>query len=171
MPANDFYMRPLYQNIFRLILTSLSSLLFTGCGLVFGLFYKDWRSEVAYRSSTSKRNYYVVEGVTQSHCGCSDIVVKHYKNKKKDFTFYYGGGLFPAKKYIYQKNPDTKNIDTVIYVPTTNTNFTIPLDSLDKEILRHIDSLILHRPKGSGLIYQVKRHEYKGFVIERNVAD
>ncbi len=100
-------MKTLYQNIFRLLLTGLPFLLLTGCGLVVGLFYKDWRSEIAFRSSTSKRNYYVIEGVTQSHCGCSDIVVKNYKNKQRDFTFYYGGGLFPAKKYIYQSNPAT----------------------------------------------------------------
>ena len=65
----------------------------------------------------------------------------------------------------------TGNIDTVIYVPTTDANFTIPFDSLDKEILQHIDTLISLRPKGSGLIYQVKRKEYKGFIIERKVAN
>lgn len=137
----------------------------SGCGLLFGLFYKDWQSETAYRSSSSKKNYYIIEGVTQSHCGCSDIVVKNYKDKKPDFTFYYGGGLFPAKKYVYHYHQNAT--DTLIFIPVETGNFDTPLDSLDNAILHQIDTLIAIRPKGSGLIYKVKQHSYIGLIRQQ----
>lgn len=147
-----------------LYLLTCMILILTSCRLAVGLFYKDWRSETAYRSSSSKMNYFIIEGVTQSHCGCSDIVVRNYRNKKIDFKFYYGGGLFPAKKYVYQYHKN--RIDTLVYIPVSTDNYNIQLDSLDKVVLRHIDTLITNRPKGSGLIYKVKQHTYKGFVRE-----
>lgn len=137
----------------------------SGCRLALGLFYKDWRSETAYRSSSSKKNYFIIEGVTQSHCGCSDIVVKNYKNKKLDFKFYYGGGLFPAKKYVYQYNKN--KIDTLVFIPVVTDNYNTQLDSLDKVILKQIDILVTARPRGSGLIYKVKQHNYKGFIRQQ----
>lgn len=137
----------------------------SGCGLLFGLFYKDWQSETAYRSSSSKKNYYIIEGVTQSHCGCSDIVVKNYKDKKPDFTFYYGGGLFPAKKYVYHYHQNAT--DTLIFIPVETGNFDTPLDSLDNAILHQIDTLIATRPKGPGLIYKVKQHSYIGLIRQQ----
>lgn len=149
-----------------LILLSVLMLL-TGCGLMFGLFYKDWRSEVAYKSSTSKKNYFIIEGITQSHCGCSDVVAKNYVNKKLDFTFYYGGGLLPAQKNVYRYNVKKNKIDTLIYIPVTTDNYTVEFDSLDKEILQRIDTLIINRPKGSGLIYKVNQHFYKGFIKQK----
>ncbi|MEJ8819908.1 hypothetical protein [Lacibacter sp. H407] len=155
----------------KLLLNSLILLLgtacLTGCGLIFGLIYKDWRSEVAYKSSTSKKDYFIIEGITQSHCGCSDVVVKNYVNKKLDFTFYYGGGLFPAKKNIYRFNANKNKIDTLIYIPVTSDNYTVEFDSLDKEILRRIDTLVTNRPRGSGLIYKVNQHYYKGFISQK----
>ncbi|MBO9205123.1 MULTISPECIES: hypothetical protein [Niastella] len=148
----------------KLFLFLIGTLLLTGCGLVFGLFYKDWHTEVAYRSSSSKKDYFIIEGVTQSHCGCSDVIVKNYKNKQLDFTFYYGGGLFPGKKYIYQYDANAKITDTLTYIPVTTDSFTLAFDSLDKVILQRIDTLITNRPSGSGLTYEVNRQNYKGFV-------
>jgi hypothetical protein len=85
-------------------------------------------------------------------------------NKKLDFKFYYGGGFFPAKKYVYQYNTDRKIIDTIVYIPVSTDDFYVQLDSPDKVILQLIDTLIANRPKGSGLTYKVKHHTYKGFI-------
>lgn len=132
-----------------------------GCGLL----YSDWQSGTAYRSPSSKGDYFLIKGLTQSHCGCSDLVVRNYRNRKIDFVFYYGGGLFPARKYVYRYSGD--HIDTLVYLPVVSGAVDVPLDSLDLEIIRQIDTLISVRPKGSGLVYPVKRHAYIGFVREK----
>lgn len=149
------------------LLFALVIILNSACGLVGGLFYNDWRSDVAYRSSKSKRDYYIIKGITQSHCGCSDLVVKGYADKKPSFTFYYGGGLFPAKKYVFQRNDLSGKIDTLVFRPVTTGIFSTPLDSLDKEILLRIDSLIVRPNSDIGLVYPVKKSTYTGFVREK----
>jgi hypothetical protein len=151
------------KKIMRLIVSLAVPVLFSSCFLNI-----DGISETAYKSSLSKRNYFIITGVTHSHCGCSDMIVRNYKNRKIDFKFYYGGGLYQPKKYVYKYTPGKAKADIQVYVPVETDNYTIPLDSTDKEILQQINILIKTRPKGSGLNYPVKQHEYKGFVRQHS---
>ena len=135
----------------------------SGCGLVFALFYRDYTSKIAYKSPPNKGNYYTITGVTQSHCGCSDLIVKGYRHHKISFRFYYGGGLYPPKKYVYNSLPGGNHADTLVYEPVTGSDFTVKFDQQDIEILFTIDSLIKNRSWKNGLVYAVKQHAYTGF--------
>lgn len=137
----------------------------SSCGLLFGLFYKDWKSETAYKSPRVKGSYYQIKGVTQSHCGCSDLMAEGYENKKLAYRIYYGGGLYPPAKYIYRRDETGSILDTVRYTMVSNSSPDIAFEAIDKEILGKMDTLARTRPAGAGLIYEVKIHTYTGFRV------
>ena len=143
---------------FFLLVVTLSS-----CGLLFGLFYKDWRSETAYKSPKKKGVYYQIKGVTQSHCGCSDLLAEGYDRSNMTFRIYYGGGLFAPAKYVYRRDENGYVYDTLRYRLVTHAYPDIPFDALDKEILGKMDTLARTRPAGAGMIYAVKINTYTGF--------
>lgn len=142
---------------FFLLVVTLSS-----CGLLFGLFYKDWRSETAYKSPKKKGVYYQIKGITQSHCGCSDLLAEGYDRSNLTFRIYYGGGLYPPTKYVYRRDENGYVYDTLRYRLVTHVNPDIPFDALDKEILGKMDTLARTRPAGAGMIYAVKINTYTG---------
>ncbi len=136
---------------------------FSSCGLLFGLFYKDWRSETAYKSPKKKGVYYQIKGVTQSHCGCSDLLAEGYQRNNLTYRIYYGGGLYPPAKYVYRRDENGYVYDTLRYRLVTHANPDIPFDALDKEILGKMDTLARTRPAGAGMIYAVKINTYTGY--------
>ncbi|MBL0154058.1 MAG: hypothetical protein IPP93_11415 [Chitinophagaceae bacterium] len=141
----------------------LLSVILSSCGLMFALFYKDWRSETAYKSPKKKGVYYQIKGVTQSHCGCSDLLAEGYDRSNMTFRIYYGGGLFAPAKYVYRRDENGYVYDTLRYRLVTHAYPDIPFDALDKEILGKMDTLARTRPAGAGMIYAVKINTYTGF--------
>lgn len=124
------------------------------------LFYRDSKTRTVYKSSDSKQNYYIVNATTLSHCGCTDLQIDNYKNGKKEFNLFYNGNI--ARKTIYKLDSKTNQTDTLRLIAISNNNYTIPFDSLDIEIFNRIDSIAIHKPKG--IVYQIKRTVYKGFI-------
>lgn len=128
------------------------------------LFYKEIKTETIYRSSTSKKNYYTIKAVTLSHCGCTDLMIDNYKIGNKEFRIELR--FTGTRKLIYTFNPQLKRRDTTRLVATPNA-YSINFDSLDREIFRVVDSLIVAKPKG--MIYPPKRVAYKGYNKELNL--
>lgn len=137
-----------------------SILILTSCSLGYFLFYKDSKTKNIYRSSASKKNYYAIKATTLSHCGCTDLHIENYKNGKKEFHLFYNGTI--ARKTIYKFDAEKNRKDTISLIATSNNNYTIPFDSLDIAIFNRIDSIAIQKPKG--IIYQVKRVKYTGYV-------
>lgn len=139
-------------------------LLLTGCNTIgMLLFYREIRTTTIYKSPGSKKNYYTISAVTLSHCGCTDLDVHHYTNRKKDFYITYKNDL--ARKTIYRYNKQTFRTDTIRLQATTGDKYTIPFDSLDAAIFHTIDSLLLQSPKPKHIVYPPKRVSYKGYVL------
>lgn len=140
----------------------LTTSILTGCSVGFLLFYRDFKTTNIYRSSSSKKNYYIIKATTISHCGCTDLNINYYKNGKPNFNLFYSGNI--ARKSIYEFDAKLKVKDTIRLIATSGNDFTIPFDSLDIEIFSRIDSIALQKPKG--VIYQIKRPEYKGYTYD-----
>ena len=138
----------------------LTTSLLTGCSVGFLLFYRDSKTTTIYRSSTSKINYYVIKATTLSHCGCTDLNIEYYKNGKPNFNLFYNGNI--ARKTIFEFDAKLKVKDTISLITTSSNDYTTPFDSLDIEIFNRIDSIALQKPKG--LVYQIKRPIYKGYI-------
>ena len=132
----------------------------TSCSLGTLLFYRDSRTENIYRSAASTKNYYTIKATTLSHCGCTYLSVDNFVGRKKTFNIYYDYNN-QAGKTIYSVDPKTGKKDTLRLIATTASNFTVPFDSLDKEILNRIDTIAVNRPKG--IIYKIVKQDYKGF--------
>ena len=114
-----------------------------------------------FKSSSSKKNFFIINAVTLSHCGCSEIYAESYKNGKKEFQIFYNDNL--ARKTIYSYNSDSREVESKSLLATPNDNFSIPFDSLDFRIFTIIDSTIL---KGKVFVYPIRRTIYKGYVTD-----
>jgi hypothetical protein len=132
----------------------------TGCAVGMLLFYRDSKTSTIYKSSDSKKDYYIVNATTLSHCGCTDLHIDNYKNGKKEFNLFYNGNI--ARKTIYKFDSKINQRDILRLVATSNNDYTTPFDSLDIAIFNRIDSIAIQKPKG--IVYQIKRTEYKGFI-------
>ena len=149
------------QHVFIVISILLVIAILPGCNaLGMLLFYRDSRTVTVFKSSPSKKNYYVIKATTLSHCGCTDLHVDNYKQGKKDFTIFYHDDI--VRKSIFSYDSQTNHKDTIRLVATPYNNFTTPFDSLDLEIFKRIDSISIQRPKG--IVYEIKRPVYKGFI-------
>lgn len=139
----------------------LTIAILTGCNtLGMLLFYRDSKTTTVYRNSDSKKNYFIIKATTLSHCGCTDLYIDNYQNGKKQFHIFYNNNI--ARKTIFRYNSQTNQKDTLRLLATPYDNYTTPFDSLDSEIFKRIDSIAIQKPKG--LVYQIKRSEYKGFI-------
>ena len=124
------------------------------------LFYRDSRTSSVYRNSDSKKDYYIVKATTLSHCGCTELYVDNFKNGKIEFNIFYNENL--ARKTIFTNNKETNKTDTIRLLATPYSNYTTAFDSLDYEIFKRIDTIALQKPKG--IIYQIKRNTYTGYI-------
>ncbi len=138
----------------------LAAVLMTGCAVGMLLFYRDSKTTTVYKSSNSKKDYFIVKATTLSHCGCTDIFIDNYRNGRKEFTLFYNGNI--AQKSIYKFDGKLNQTDTIRLIATSSNNYTIPFDSLDMKIFNRIDSIALQKPKG--IVYKVKSTGYKGFI-------
>jgi hypothetical protein len=146
----------------QLLFLSFVMLVMSGCGALAMLFtYKDVRKETVFRSSSSRKNYYEIKAITLSHCGCTYLSIDHFRNRDKQFHWYYNYNN-QTGKIIYSYNPAKQDNDTIRLKATTSNHFTVPFDSLDKEIFLRIDTIIVQKTKG--VIYQIKKQDYKGFI-------
>ncbi len=137
-----------------------TALTMTSCSLGILLFYRDSRTKNIYRSSSSKKNYYTIKATTLSHCGCTYLSIDNFVGRKRTSHFYYNYNN-QAGKTIYSTDPMTGKKDTIRLIATTQTNFTVPFDSLDKEILNRIDTILKAQPKA--VVYKIIKQDYKGF--------
>jgi hypothetical protein len=150
-----------YFLLFSIIILILPVL--TGCNTIgMLLFYRGSKTATVYRSSDSKKDYYIVKATTLSHCGCTELYINNFKNGSIEFNLYYTENL--ARKTIFRKNTETKEIDTIRLLATPYSNYTIPFNSLDTEMFNRIDSIAIQKPKG--IIYQIKRNVYKGYISD-----
>lgn len=117
-------------------------------------------SKSIYRSSSSKKDYLEITAFTLSHCGCTDLYVDSYRNGKKEFQLFYTNNL--ARKSIYTYQAGQKLPDTLRLLATTSNDFSIAFDSIDIEVFRRIDSIAIKKP--SGVVYAVKKTNYKGYI-------
>lgn len=155
-------MPSLKQTFLLLCITLLMAVVFTGCNAIgMLLFYKEVKTEEVYRSSTSVKNYYIIKATTFSHCGCTELHICNYQRGKKTFRIDYRDSLL--SKTIYRYNEATKKRDTIRLIATRNDFFATPFDSLDREIIGEIQSL--HTNKTKGIVYPVKKPDFKGFDI------
>lgn len=158
----NFKLRPISVLVFVFLLSEISA----GCNsLGMMLFYRDSKTSTVFKSSTSHKNYYVIKATTLAHCGCTDLYVDNYTHGKKDFHIFYSNNI--ARKTIFGYNEQTHHQDTLRLLATPYDNFTISFDSLDQEIFRRIDSISIQKPKG--IVYQVKRPAYKGYIKDPNL--
>lgn len=132
----------------------------TGCAVGMLLFYRDSKTTTVYKSSTSKKDYFIVKATTLSHCGCTDIFIDNYRNGRKEFTLFYNGNV--AQKSIYKFDSNLNQTDTIRLIATSSNNYTTPFDSLDIEIFNRIDSIALQKPKG--IVYGIKKTSFEGFI-------
>lgn len=133
----------------------------SGCALGMLLFYKDVRTTSVYRSRESRKNYYEIEAVTLSHCGCSYLTLHNYSNKKVSFRMFFNYETFSGKT-IYSFNPVTNRQDTIRYLATTEKNFSVPFDSLDQAIFSRFNAIAKEKPKG--VVYDLPQRTYTGYV-------
>ena len=139
-----------------LILTVL-----TGCTTIgMLLFYRDSRTATIYRNSDSKKDYYIIKATTLSHCGCTELYIDNFKKGKIEFNIFHNENL--ARKTIFTNNKETNKTDTIRLLATPYNNYTIPFNSLDTEIFNRIDTIAIQKPKG--IVYQIKRTAYKGYI-------
>lgn len=148
------------------IILTLSVLTFciaTGCNsLGMLLFYRDAKTETVFRSSESKKDYFIIKATTLSHCGCTDLYVDNYNQGRKDFNIFYAENV--ARKTVYKFNQQTNKKDTLRLLATPYDNYTIAFDSLDTEIFKRINTIAIEKPKE--IIYKVKSNTYKGFITD-----
>jgi hypothetical protein len=88
------------------------------------------------------------------------LFVEKYKNGKKEFEIMYTDSF--ARKDIYTADKKGTIVDTVALIATAE-DFNVPFDSLDTEIFKRIKTIIERR---EGLVYEMKRVAYKGFIKE-----
>lgn len=112
-----------------------------------------------YKSTTSKKNYWTINAVTLSHCGCTHLYVDHFQDGKKDFQIFYNDKL--ARKTIYTYSNNSKTPLTKMLLATSKENFTTSFEPIDLEVFRKIDSIITNK---KGIIYPIQRSEYKGYI-------
>lgn len=132
----------------------------TSCGLGMLLFCRESKTKTIYKSSSSKKDYYIIKATTLSHCGCTNLAITNYKNGKKTFIIDYTNNR--VSKTVYRLNTITNTPDTQRLLATNISFYTTPFDSLDNQIFRTIDSL--NKQKIKGFIYPVTITEYKGFI-------
>lgn len=113
-----------------------------------------------YRSSSSKKDYFEIIAFTLSHCGCTHLYVDSYRNGKKEFQLFYNNKI--ARKSIYSYQTGQKRPDTLRLLATTSNDFSIAFDSIDIEVFGRIDSIAIKKP--SGVVYDVKKTNYKGYI-------
>jgi hypothetical protein len=151
-------LRHRFLSILVLLLATLS---LTGCAVGMLLFYRETKTMTVYKSSLSNKNYYTIKATTLSHCGCTDLNIDYYKNGRKKFNIFYNGNI--ARKTIYPIGSKKLNhSDTILLMAIPGNNFTIAFDSLDTAIFNKIDSLAVYKPKG--IVYEIKRPIYKGYI-------
>jgi hypothetical protein len=114
-----------------------------------------------YKSSSSKKDYFTINAVTLSHCGCTEIYAESFKNGKREFQIFYNDNL--ARKTIFTYDSNSKTPTTTSLLATPNDNFTTPFDELDTKIFTIIDSAISNN---QGIIYPVRRTLYKGYITD-----
>lgn len=114
-----------------------------------------------YKQSISKNEYFTINAVTLSHCGCSHIYADNYKNGKLTFQIFYNDNI--ARKTIFDYTNNSKKPKLNSLLATSLDNFTTPFDSLDLKIFNAIDSAIL---KKEGIVYPVRWTKYKGYVTD-----
>jgi hypothetical protein len=134
-------------------------LLMQGCVVGILLFYRDSRTHTIYKSAASRKNYYEIKATTLSHCGCTSLNVINYCKGKKVFSLHYMNGM--AHKTVY--GTDTNKNEIIKLTATKKNNYTEALDSMDHIIFKTIDSLALHRPKGT---YSIAATNFKGYIID-----
>ena len=149
-----------FRKLLVYIILVLTSLSLTGCALGMLLFYRDSKTVTVYKSSDSKKNYYIVKATTLSHCGCTELYIDNFKNGHKDFTLFYNDKV--ARKTIYKFDSKRNITDTISLIAISSNNYTIDFDSLDIAIFKRIDTIATYKPKG--IIYKVKQTDYKGFL-------
>jgi hypothetical protein len=142
------------------IFFSLVMPLLTGCSLGMLLFYRDSTTTTVYRNSSSKKNYFIIKATTIYRCGCTELYIENYKDKKKDCYYFYNDNS--ARKTVYRHNKQTNQKDTLRLLATPYDNYTTAFDSLDIEVFKRIDSISIKKTKG--IVYGIKRTQYKGFI-------
>jgi len=140
MPFNRYYL------LFILALLTIAAI--AGCDT----------SRLVYKNSDSKKDYWTINAVTLTHCGCTELYVDHFKSGKKDFQLFYSDKLARKTLFEYDNN---KTLKTTTLLATTRSDYTTPFDKIDLDIFRNIDSVIINK---TGLVYSIQRTEYKGFI-------
>lgn len=79
-----------------------------------------------YKSSSSKSDYFTINAVTLTHCGCTEIYAESFKNGKREFQIFYNDNL--ARKTIFTYSLNNKTPVTTSLLATPNNNFTTPFD-------------------------------------------
>lgn len=134
--------------------------IFSGCSIGLLLFYRDSKTEIVYKSPSSKNDYFVIKATTLSHCGCTFLDIYNYKMGKQDFHLFYSENV--VRKTVYKFNSERGVADTLRLMATTSDGYIYAFDSLDIEIFKRIDSIAIQKPKG--IIYPVKITKYKGYI-------
>lgn len=119
-------------------------------------------TRIVFKSHPTENSYYTIKALTLSHCGCTFIYATHYTNRENDFQILYNDKI--ARKTFFTTKDQQQQPQN--YFATEDSNFTIPFDSLDKEIFRKIDSLIINK---SGIVYELRRANYKGYIKDDRV--
>ncbi len=133
----------------HLIIFLVLALLFLGCN----------STKTIYKSSTTQYGRFTIKAVTLTHCGCTHIYINHYQKGKKDFDIFYNDKV--ARKTIFTYGNKNKATVEKYLLATKENNFTTPFDSVDVEIFRKLDSLILNK---ADFVYSLPRPQYMGFV-------
>jgi len=114
-----------------------------------------------YKSSSSKNDYIIINAVTLTHCGCTEIYAESFKNSKREFQIFYNDNL--ARKTMFTYSLNSKKPTTTSLLATPDDNFTTPFDDLDSKIFSIIDSALASK---QGSSYRVRRIFYKGYITD-----
>ena len=114
-----------------------------------------------YKSSSSKNDYFTINALTLTHCGCTEIYAESFKNGKREFQIFYNDNL--ARKTMFTYSLNSKTPATTSFLATPNDNFTTPFDDLDSKIFSIIDSALASK---QGSSYRVRRTLYKGYITD-----
>lgn len=131
-------------------------ILVTGCLILVGCD----STRTLYKSADSKKDFWIVNAYTMSHCGCTQLFVENYKNGRHNFRLLYTDNI--ARKHIYQYNEKGQIADTVTLLARSD-NFKIPFDSLDNQMYQKLKTIINNK---EGLVYEMKWTDYKGYIRE-----
>jgi hypothetical protein len=140
---------------------TITATILSGCGIGMLLFYKDSRSEVIYRGSTSNACNFVIRVVNLSHCGCSNLHVDIYKGKARTASISYNGRL--ARKTVYIKNSGKGAYANELLLATSSDSFNVAFDAVDSIVFKEINNISDNPPKS---IYPIKRTNFKGYYID-----